>query len=171
LGELLFVEPGPPATACRGHRALRYKAHIDHPIRQALDGRTWLNSALLAVELATLLRKGRYSSRFFTSAMKSSYRRSGVTSICTCWPCSFMIGKSNRIWSSVSGIDDGHHTPRAHAFPEVDDHARLLCAQSCFGFAGKDRKEILLRHGCRILDVEIKVIQHVVFLPWQNCFG
>ena len=30
-------------------------------------------------------------------------------------------------------IDDSHHTPSAHTFPDVDDHARLLCAQGCFG--------------------------------------
>jgi hypothetical protein len=68
-------------------------------------------------------------------------------------------------------IGDSHHTTRAHTFPEVDHHARLLCAQTCFGFAGPNREEILLRHGCRILEVEINVIQHLVFLLWQNCFG
>src|SRR6185312_12271554 len=57
-------------------------------------------------------------------------------------------------------IDDSYHTPRAHTFPDVDDHAHLLRAQGCVGFAGPDREEILLRHGCRILEAEISVIQH-----------
>lgn len=46
---------------------------------------------------AALPRKGRYSSRFFTSVAKSSNRRRGITLICTCWPCSFMIGRSSAI--------------------------------------------------------------------------
>ena len=50
--------------------------------------------------------------------------------------------------------------PGAHTFPDVDDHARLLCADGCFGFAGPDREEILLRHGRRIFDVEVNVIRN-----------
>src|SRR5882672_1432474 len=61
-------------------------------------------------------------------------------------------------------IDDDHHTPSAHTFPNVNDQARLLCTQSCFGFAGPDREEIPLRHGCWILDAKISVIQHLVVL-------
>src|ERR1700741_3259243 len=61
-------------------------------------------------------------------------------------------------------IDDSYHTPSAHTFPDVEDQAGLLCAQSRLRFAGPDRKEVLLRHGCRILDVEISVIQHLALL-------
>src|SRR5262245_29292693 len=77
----------------------------------------------------------------------------------------------DRVWTIH--IDDSHHPPRAHTFPDVDDHARLLGAQSCFGFAGPDREKLLLRHGCGILDVEISVIQHAAFLLWSSapCFA
>src|SRR5689334_21506283 len=64
-------------------------------------------------------------------------------------------------------IDDSYHTPSAHTFPDVEDQAGLLCAQSRLRFAGPDRKEVPLRHGCRMLDVE-SVIQHLCSSPFAE---
>jgi hypothetical protein len=38
-------------------------------------------------------------------------------------------------------IDDSDHPSRAHTFPDVDHHTRLLCAQSCFGFPAQIAKK------------------------------
>jgi hypothetical protein len=46
-------------------------------------------------------------------------------------------------------IDDSYHTPSAHTFPDVEDQAGLLCAQSRLRFAGPDRKEVLCDMGAR----------------------
>src|SRR5262245_38683403 len=62
----------------------------------------------------------------------------------------------DRVWTIH--IDHSDHTPGADTLPDVDDDARLLCAQSCFGFAGPNREELPLGHGCRILDLKVSVI-------------